>query len=301
MIQLPKVKIPIKVGESEVTKPGLGRKMTACCPSSSSGWGNVIPSMFSLGKMFANCFRRRSFSSDWKISFLWECRRAYGQLLFQSSLHLLPSNSIYWKCKWKLNFQLSASEAIEAMKILYLRRKFPYVKFQLPILKTVDLLEEHTEEKKYKIEDFSPFLASDQKSKFMSQCKLHVFSLIFRAFLLLTGKIILEIFGSKTWCLSDICLHFLVSLPTQPRLLAEQYLEWKSWLRSRSSSSSYKFIIQWEIEAILLICCNFPVYVPWPHFVPLGILRNLLWFWFSIRKLNCLCMIFTIWTTTEGV
>ena len=146
MIQLPKVKIPIKVGESEVTKPGLGRKMTACCPSSSSGWGNVIPSMFSLGKMFANCFRRRSFSSDWKISFLWECnRRAYGQLLFQSSLHLLPSNSIYWKCKWKLNFQLSASEAIEAMKILYLRGKFPYAKFQPPILKTVDLLEEHTD------------------------------------------------------------------------------------------------------------------------------------------------------------
>ena len=31
MIQLPKVKIPIKVGESEVTKPGLGRKMTAAC------------------------------------------------------------------------------------------------------------------------------------------------------------------------------------------------------------------------------------------------------------------------------
>ena len=145
MIQLPKVKIPIKVGESEVTKPGLGRKMTACCPSSSSGWGNVIPSMFSLGKMFANCFRRRSFSSDWKISFLWECnRRAYGQLLFQSSLHLQPSNSIYWKCKWKLNFQLSASEAIEAMKILYLRGKFPYAKFQPPILKTVDLLEELT-------------------------------------------------------------------------------------------------------------------------------------------------------------
>ena len=74
------------------------------------------------------------------------------------------------------------------MKILYLRGKFPYAKFQPPILKTVDLLEEHTEEKKYKIEDFSPFLASDQKSKFMSQCKLHVFSLIFRAFLLLNWK-----------------------------------------------------------------------------------------------------------------
>lgn len=69
------------------------------------------------------------------------------------------------------------------MKILYLRGKFPYAKFQPPILKTVDLLEEHTEE------DFSPFLASDQKSKFMSQCKLHVFSLIFRAsFLLLNWK-----------------------------------------------------------------------------------------------------------------
>ena len=57
MIQLPKVKIPIKVGESEVTKPGLGRKMTAaCCWSSSGSCSNVSPSMFSLGKMFANCF-----------------------------------------------------------------------------------------------------------------------------------------------------------------------------------------------------------------------------------------------------
>ena len=30
------------------------------------------------------------------------------------------------------------------MKILYLRGKFPYAKFQPPILKTVDLLEERT-------------------------------------------------------------------------------------------------------------------------------------------------------------
>ena len=89
------------------------------------------------------------------------------------------------------------------MKILYLRGKFPYAKFQPPILKTVDLLEEHTEE------DFSPFLASDQKSKFMSQCKLHVFSLIFRAFLLLTGKIFLVIF----WKLDLMLVGYLFTFP----------------------------------------------------------------------------------------
>ena len=150
--------------------------MTACCWSSSGCRFNVPGpplSMFSLGKMFANCFRREEdlFHLTEKSPFFMAVFRAYGQLLlFLSSLN--SATTIKLK---------SFGKSITGLNSMHI-------------------------------------LALDQKSKFMSQFRLHVMLIFFTSIKMeIGGKRCLEIFVSQTRWLSDICLHFLVSLPTQPR------------------------------------------------------------------------------------